>query len=279
MTIVSISAFVTNDYLKIEPFLIRTYSTIDIHKTKEKELFYHIEVLYMIANTLFRNKKFKNSMQYLEQMHEQMLLKQKKYYNSFKLKYNLLLGLNLNYSNQQDKAIQLLESFKIPKHADIESLVDIYLSLVMFYIQKSEYKKAQTVFSKFYHTDKWYSEKAGQEWIIKKNLIEIILHIELQNIDLVESRLLSFKRKYYNYLKQINQERVITYLGFVEAYYKNPEVVRTVAFKEKVERSFEWIDTKREDIFVMSFYAWLKSKMENRNVYAVTLEIINKVEV
>jgi hypothetical protein len=278
MTIVSISAFVTNDYLKTEPFLISTYKAIGSLKTKEKELFYHTEVLYIIANTLFRNKKFKNSMQYLELMHQQMLLKRKKYYNSFKLKYNLLLGLNLNYSNQQEKAITLLETFKIPKHADIESLLDIYLSLVMFYIQKIEYKKAQAVFSKFYHTDKWYTEKAGQEWIIKKNLIEIILHIELQNIDFVESRLLSFKRTYYNYLKQINQERVIIYLGFVEAYYKNPKVVTTTAFKEKVEHSFEWIDTKREDIFVMSFYAWLKSKMENKPLYQITLQLIEKAQ-
>ncbi|RKE91999.1 hypothetical protein [Ichthyenterobacterium magnum] len=276
MTIVSISAFVTNDYLKIEPFLINTYKSIKNHKSIDKQLFYHIEVLYMIANTLFRNKKFKASMLYLHEMHQQMQTKQKKNYNSFKLKYNLLQGLNLNYSNQQDKAIELLELFKIPKHADTESLLDIYLSLVMFYIQKKEYKKAQGIFSKFYHTDKWYTEKAGKEWVIKKNLIEIILHIELQNIDLVESRLLSFKRNYYKYLKQINQKRVITYLNLVESYYKQPQDVTSIEFKDKVKQSFKWIEANREDIFVMSFYAWLKSKMENKPLYTTTLNLIKK---
>ena len=279
MTIVSISAFVTNDYLKIEPFLIDTYKAIKEHKTKDKQLFYHIQVVYMIANTLFRNKKFNDSTHYLELMHQLMLSSRKKYYNTFKLKYNLLLALNYNYSNQQEKAIVLLETFKIPKHADTESLLDIYLSLVMFYIQKSEFKKAQHIFSKFYHTDHYYTEKAGKEWVIKKNLIEIILHIELKNIDLVESRLLSFRRQYYNYLKQIKQERVIKYLSFVESYYKNPEHINSSDFINKVDSSFEWIEAEREDIFVMSFYAWLKSKMEQNDLYITTLDLIKKAQI
>ena len=170
----------------------------------------------------------------------------------------------------------MLEKIKIPKHADLESLLDIHLSLVMCYIQKAEFKKAQQLFSKFYHTDNYYTEKAGIEWTIKKNLVEIILHIELGNTDLTESRLLSFKRTYSNYLKQINQERVITYLSFVESYYKNPEMANSNNFKSKVENSFDWIGAEREDIFVMSFYAWLKSKLENKNLYHTTLELVLK---
>jgi len=278
MTIVSISAFITNDYLKIESFLINTYKSIEDYKTKEKQLFYHIQVLYLIANTLFRNKKFKESVLYLKQMHKNMLLKQKKHYSTFKLKYNLLLALNYNYTNQQNKAIELLEPFTHSKHSDIESLLDIHLSLVMFYIQKNDYKKAQSIFSKFYHTDKWYIEKAGIEWIIKKNLAEIILQIELKNVNIVESRLLSFKRHYYSYLKQINQERVIIYLSFIESYYKKPEHIKSVQFKEKVEQSFVWINAEQEDIFVMSFYAWLKSKMENTNLYDTTLNMLKNTQ-
>ena len=278
MAIVSISAFVTNDYLKIEPFIIKTYNTLETRKEKEKELYYRIQVLFLIANTLFRNKKFEDSQNYLSQMYALMQHQRKKYYNSFKLKYHLLLALNYNYSNQQDKAINLLESFIIPKHTDIESLLDIYLSLVMFYIQKSDFKKAKSLFSKFNHTDKYYIAKAGKEWVLKKNLIEIILHIELENLDLVESRLLSFKRNYYTYLREIHQERAITYLSYVESYYKNPEQVTTLKFKNKVEQSFEWIGPEREDIFVMSFYAWLKSKMEKQPLYKTTLDLVAKAQ-
>jgi len=276
MTIVSISAFVTKDYLRIEPFLIDTYQKLLQHTNKERQQYYHIQVLYLIANTLFRNKKFSESLEYLNKMHKQMQSRRNKYYNTFKLKYNLLLALNHNYSENAERAITILEEFTIKKHNDIEALLDIYLSLIMCYFQQGEFKKAQSIFSKFYHTDKWYEEKAGKEWVIKKNLIEILLHLELGNIDLMESRLLSFKRKYFPYLKSIQEERAITYLNLVEIYYKNPEQVTSKEFYNKVENSFEWTGVKREDIFVMSYYAWLKSKMEKKSLYQTTISLIDK---
>ncbi|WP_435413434.1 hypothetical protein [Psychroserpens mesophilus] len=274
MKIVSISAFVTNDYLKIEPFLLNTYSKIQSHKLKDKQLYYHIQIVYMIANTLFRNKKFKRSLSYLEEMKHLMEKQRRKYFKTFEDKYHLLHALNLNYSGVQNEAIACLVHYKPAKHQDLESALDIQLSLVMFYMQSSRFKDASEIFSKFYHTDQYYTEKAGREWVLKKSLMEIILYIELGHIDLVESRLLSFKRNYTSYLKQIRQERVLTYLKLVTYYYKHPESVMSEAFINKVETSFNWIEAEQEDIFVMSFFAWLKSKMENKPLYESTLELV-----
>ncbi|MEP1487018.1 MAG: hypothetical protein ABJK28_01165 [Algibacter sp.] len=278
IAIVSLSAFVTKDYLKIESFLLNAYKSIIQNKKKDPQVYYHIQILYLIANTLFRNKKFEDSEHYLGLMHQQMHEEQKKYFNRFKLKYNLLLALTFNFTNKQDCAIDLLLPFINIKHPDIESLLDIHLSLTMFYFQKNALKKAQALLSKLNHNDKWYNDKAGTEWIIKKRLLEILLHIELENIDLVESRLLSFKRSYSKYLKDIKQERVLIYLGLIEACYKNPENINSIPFKSTVEKSFEWIHPDEEDIFVMSFYAWLKSKIERQPIYKTTLELIYKYE-
>ncbi len=274
LSIVSFSAFASNDYLRIESFLVRTYNSIISYKNEEKQPFYHIQILYMIANTYFRNKKFKQSNHYLNLMHSEMLKQQKKYFNTFNLKHKLLLSLNLNFSGKQDEAINILTPIINKKHTDIESLLDIHLSLIMFYFQKEAFTKALNIFSKFYHSDKWYSEKAGIDWVLKKNLTEILLHIELGNIDLIESRLLSFQRNYYKYLKGSNKERAITFLELVKRYYKNPEEVTFEKFYNIVESSFEWISPEREDIFVMSFYAWLKSKMIKKPIFETTLEVI-----
>ncbi len=278
MTIVSLSAFATNGYLKVEPFLLKTYKKIKDHKAKDKQLFYHIQVVYLIANILFRNKKFIESLEYLELMEHLMVLQKRKYFNTFKLKFILLTALNHNYNSQQDLAISLLESVEASKHGDIESHLDIQLGLVMFYLQKADFKKAKATSSKFYHTDAYYIEKAGKEWAIKKNLAEIILYIELQDLDLVESRLRSFKRSYKDYLKKIKQERVVIFLSFVEQYYKNQKQVTTKKFRKKVEQSFDFVESRQEDIFVMSFYAWLKHKMEAKTLYAATLELVAKAQ-
>jgi hypothetical protein len=279
VSIASISAFITKDYLKIEPFLIESYNTLLQHKKNEKQAYYHIQILYSIANTLFRNKKFDESIHFLGLMLNQMTLNKKKHYKSFILKYKLLLALNLNYNNQQDLAIKTLEALNTKKVTDLESMLNIQLSLIVLYFQKGAFKSAKNMFSKLYHTDSWYTEKAGKEWVIKKNLIEILLHLELQNIDLFESRLLSFKRSFFAYLKEINQDRVITYLGFVELYFKNPEIVTSEIFKAKVETSFDWLETHKEDIFVISFYSWLKGKMNQTDLYKTTLQLIKQAQI
>ena len=45
-----------------------------------------------------------------------------------------------------------------------------------------------------------------------------------------------------------------------------------------MEAAFIWVEAKREDIFVMSFFAWLKSKIENKPLYKATLELVAKAQ-
>lgn len=273
--ITNISTVQNFDYWNIETFLIDTYQIVKNHPSKEKQLYYHLEVLYIIANVLFRNKKFKESQSYLDLMQFYMNQKNNKFYSDFIAKHDLILALNLNYSKNQEKAVQLLEPYIEMKNLDIISKLDILLSLGVFYYQFKSLEKAKKIFSSFYHTDKWYIEKAGIIWTIKKNLVEILLQIDLGNIDLVDSRIKSFKRNYFSNLSDINQERVIAYLSLVESYYKNPEITTSKEFYNKVGQSFNWIDYQKEDIFMMSFYAWLKAKMTKQDVYNVTLDLIN----
>lgn len=198
----------------------------------------------------------------------------KKYLKKFNLRNQLLLALNNNYIGNQDFAINLLTPFIKKKNIDLVSQLDIYLSLIVFYSQRNEHRKALSLFTKFYHSDKWYIDKAGIDWTIKKGLIEILLQVDLGNLDVVDSRISSFKRTYFKHLKNINQEKVITYLKLIETYYKNPEIVTSYQFHQKVENSFDWIPKEKEDIFMISFFAWLKAKMTKQDVYLVTLELI-----
>jgi hypothetical protein len=273
--ITTISSSQNLEYWNVEPFLIETYQVLKNHKSKEKQLFYHIEILYQISNTLFRNKKFTESFKYLELMHFYMRENNNKHLKEFNLKYHLLLALNYNYTGNQDLAIEILTPFTVKKDVDIVSQLDIHLSLIVFHFQQKGFKNAQSLFSKFYHTDKWYIDKIGIEWTVQKSLIEILLQIDLGNIDIVDSRMLSFKRNYFKHLKNLKQERVINYVKLVEMYYKSPEAIASNEFLGKVKNSFEWIDNQKEDIFMMSFFAWLKAKMTKQDVYLVTLDLVN----
>ena len=275
LQITTISSSQKFDYYNITDFAIETYNIVKNHSSKNKQIYYHIEILYLISNIFFRNTKFHQSLQYLALMNFYMNENKQKYLKEFSSKHNLLLALNYNYTEKQEEAIQLLESSIDKKNSNIIQQLDIYLSLIVCYFQNNSLTKAQNLLSKLYHTDKWYLEKAGLVWTIKKNLIDILLQIDCGHINLVESRLKSFKRNYFKHLKEIDQENVITYLKLVEIYYKNPEKASSKEFYNKVETSFNFIDKEKEDIFMMSFCAWLKAKMTKKEVYLVTLELIN----
>ncbi|WP_430411864.1 hypothetical protein [Kordia sp.] len=272
---VSSAASVTKDFFTITPFLLENYKDISNRlKQTDKHLFYHIKLLYIIANIFFRKKAFVESLEYLNLMHQEMERQKGKYYKDLLLSYQCLVALNHNYSGNATEAISILETISQVKKFDLEVMLDVHLSLIVFYFQQGEFKKAQQVFSKFYHTDKWYEEKAGIEWVVKKNLIELLLHIELGNISYVDSRFTSFQRKYYPFLKKSGEQRVITFLKFVKSYYQAPENVTSKAFLSMVEASFVWKSPEQEDIFVMSFYAWLKAKMSKADLYQTTLDLV-----
>mgnify|MGYP001183700509 CR=1 FL=1 len=274
LAIANISAFVTTRYYEIEDFVLKSYEILKSKKETHKQLYYQIQIVYIIANTLFRNKKFEASLGYIDEMEQLMLVKNGLYYRDFILKHNLVKALNLNYSNNPYKAIEICSNCIANKTKDIETLLDIQLTLLMFYFQQNELKKARHTLSKFYHTDKWYIEKSSVDWVIKKNLAEILLYIELGEDNLFYSRLKSFKRNYSTYLNEINQIRILTFLNIAEYYFLYPEQKKNKAFEEKVKQVFNEKANKREDIFIISFYAWLKNKFDSSSLYTTTLNLL-----
>jgi len=274
LTIANISAFMTKNYLQIEAFMLETYELLKDHSNKEKERFYHIQVLYMISNTLFRTKQFEKSISFLKLMEVEILKNKRKYYKTFKLRHDLIYAFNLNYTNQQEEAINTLLPALKTKNNDTETILDIHLALIVFYFQKEDLTNAYRLISKLHHTDGWYTEKAGKEWVLKKNLIEIMLLVDLDKFDLFENRLKRFKRNFKSYLKDIKLEKVLIFLSHLEFYYYNPKEFTSEEYIKKIKESFSNIDTKTEDLIVMSFFAWLKSKLTKEPVYNVTLSFM-----
>jgi hypothetical protein len=188
------------------------------------------------------------------------------YQKRFAEKLTLLKALNNNYTGNYETAIALLKDFKTDS-------LDVKLLIVMCLFQQGEFSEAYQIIKGLRHSDTWYEKKVGWVWVVKKNLIEILLLTELDKLDLVLLRLQQFKRKFSKQLQTRGEERVLIFVKLISRYYENPDEVVTQKFKNEVEDSFEWIGKEQEDIFVMSFYAWLKSKMERRNLYRATLEL------
>ncbi|NAS31580.1 hypothetical protein GTQ40_11400 [Flavobacteriaceae bacterium R38] len=266
-------AHLNNNYYSVEDYMQKSYDEVlDKEKQIGKNRYYHILILYFMANVFFRNRKFELSRAYLEKMLDQMNGEKAKYYITFFPKYALLKSLNENYSGNHDLAIEMAtNTLKTNYTHSLKETSDIILVLTIFHFQKNNFKEAINVFKRLNHTDTWYEKRLGIDWCIKKNLIEILLHIELQNIDYVVSRMISFKRRYANHLKLKKDPGEFHFFKFVEHYLNTPELISSDKFKTDSEEIF----TSSKDIFAISFYAWLKSKIHKTDLLKTTLELVN----
>jgi len=75
-------------------------------------------------------------------------------------------------------------------------------------------------------------------------LAEFIFFIELKNIDLVESRLRSFRRSYSNYLKEINQERVLKFLVPLNSILKIQVLLKSHLSKTRLRNHLNGLKVK-----------------------------------
>lgn len=273
MEITATAAKMQSDYYSISPFMLELYTIVDKKsRLKNKHRYYHLNILNLLAITQFRNKRFAASIHFTEEMEREMLKGDASYSKRFGEKLAILKALNYNYTGQHQKAMSILKDFK-------SDSLDVKLLIAMCLFQQDDFSEAYQIIKNMNHSDTWYEKKMGWVWVVKKNLVEILLLTELDKLDLVLARLQRFKRKFSKQLQDRGEERVLTFVKLISRYYDNPSHVVTKAFKNEVENSFEWLGKEQEDIFVMSFYAWLKSKMQQENLYKVTLALVDQKSV
>lgn len=269
-------ASLNNDFSLIQLFVIKSYRFIS-KKTDltERHLYYHIYILYFIANFYFRNGQFTESLNYLDLMFTELQKHSGKYYQRFCLRYFLLLAFNENYLGHSQKAIEIAEkALSSNKKADPNDSNDIRLMLIVFYIQQSAGRNAVKEMAKLSHTDNWYEKKMGMDWTIKKCLVEILLYTQQENTELALSRIKSFKRRYKKYLLTVNEERVVQYLLFAEQYVIKPEIIQTQKFQKAIEDFIIKAQNGPKDILIMSFLSWLLAKVRRKTIYETTLNLL-----
>ncbi len=262
MNITAQAAHLELNYYAIYPFIQRAHHIL----TEKKHLairhtYYHLETLFIIANVYLRNKQFNQAQQVLDE------IKHYKFSNTDHQRYALILSLVYNFTGNNDKAITVVASIK-------KGTPQLALAQATYLFHNLQFKEASITLRDIHHTDAWIEKNIGFNYLIKLKITQLLIHIERDQLDLVHSRLRSFVKKYRKELIARGEDRVLTYISFLQAYDNDPKIMTTTKFKDRVERSFTWIGVEREDLFVMSFYAWLKAKMEQRDTYAVTLDLV-----
>ncbi len=266
------------EFYSFEPYIIKLFTTAEKNNIFNKYNHrYKVHLQYMIAHVLYRNKKFTEATYYLKTLFQSLQEFNKSQYFNFYPKYMLLNAAVLNFTGRNAEAIDYLKSILDDKNFLTNKIttLNIYLNLSIYLFQQEQYHSSATAFRNIQHSDTWLSKIMGREWVLKKNIIECISQFELGHSDLVESRLKSIHRNFNDLFQQAIYKRVEVFLLLVKRLNNQPHLASSKAFKEEVDKSFLFIEAEKEDIQAMSFYGWLKSKMENRKYYEVVLELVN----
>ena len=266
------------DFLSFEEYIIEKYEELlQNHGFSKRHHYYKVNLLYMISHALYRNRKFNKSNEYLKRMLSSMNEHKQMYYQQFFPKYILLNAANLTYLGENELSIQILENIdeQIVQKMPIEEQLNIQLNLCVYYFNSNFWKKANNVFQQMGHTDKWMEKKMGKEWILKKNLIDIIIQYELGNVDIVLNRIRAFERSFKPMFDQPIYQRVALFIKMIKTLVDSPQIITTDDFKEHVYATIVNIPREQEDLQAMAFYSWLKSKMVKEDYYKVLLEVVH----
>lgn len=270
--IIRSSALITKDYFSVEPFIEESYQSLkDRVGFTSKDKKYQINILYIVAHTMFRNKRFEDCLSYLDEL--KACFPSPIFSSGAFVRQESLRALALNYSGKNKEAIDL-QAVILSQNISVGDRLNGLLNQVVFKFQAKQFKESLTLLNEINHSDQWLTKSLGIEYVIKRNLIEILLHIELHNFDLAEYKINNFEKNFKKYFLETDQNRVILFLKLVKQYLLNPKIAGTVSFGNQIRDSFTWVGYRKEDIYALSFFAWLKAKNENADTYECTISLL-----
>lgn len=262
------------EFYSFEEYVIRNYNKIADSGYFDTRPSNRLNILYIVSHTLYRNKKFDEAVLYLEKMQEYLSQVGKGIFNRFNVKCKMLLAACENLRGNVHESIEILEVMNPAKFLLKEHEFNAQLNLSIYYFQIEEYKKANQQLIKMGRTDNWFEKNMGVEWRIKKNMIDVIYQYELGRTEIALDRIVSIERIHKDLLQTDKYKRISVFLGLIKRIIKNPLIVDTEEFLNRVESSFDWVEIEQEDLQAMSYYAWLKSKMTKDTFYMTLLELM-----
>ncbi|WP_139925376.1 hypothetical protein [Hymenobacter sp. DG01] len=280
MSIARAAMLVRRDYLSFAPFVMRCYHLMEKrHGFQPAHREAQLGLLYMIAHSLYRTRRFRESVEYLERLRAVLESGPKLESTGLRARYTFLLAANYAFLRRNADSIRLLEDILRTPLAPRDQLT-ARLGLGFHYFAEGQFQKTNQALLGIGRTDHWCEQEMGVEWVLNRNMGEMLTQLELGNPDLALNRLRAIER--------LIKERfgpdgggyaaVLYYLQLVRDIVDEPELARTSAFAERAAQIPSFVPLEQEDLQALSFYSWLKARIQSRPYYEVLLELAGATE-
>lgn len=251
------------DYATLEEYLIPTYQefkddglfTRRTHETKIKMLVY-------IVNTLSHRGKMQDAETYIAKLGEALEEHNRSHYKKFLFYfYNAQIVLYQKFN--QEKCIEILEMVVNEGTFEDQPLYDLLMrvNLSILYFDQKKYRKALKMLVRAGIHDAYAN--LGSTFRLRWSVYEIVLRLETDEFDLVESRLDKVKKEFSDELAQepfSTEARVLEFIRRMNDAVnirQDEELVADIrAFLEETPPEAE-----TEDLTFLDYNYWLSEKI------------------
>jgi len=244
------------DYI-IEQFeLLESEGNLDKVHQQEK-----IDILSIVLYATTKNKKFAIAEKYLEKYRLEIFKYDKRpiaeYITYMKMKINIFF-----YQDKIELARLALEEMLEAPPIILDALNNtlLHLNMVKIYFHLGEYRKATKTFMAIQNQGQEHLGKLGKISGLHIDLAECIIQYELDNFELVISRLRSTEKRFKAELNSPEHQREKHFIKVLKKLNLNPEIAR-----DKNSRKLLLHDTFQKpmepgDSEIIYYNAWLLSK-------------------
>ena len=276
------------DFATFAPFIERCYRLMERrHGFAPAQRGYQLRLLYMLAHALYRARRFAESVAYLEQALAVLAAAPGRQYAEVGPRLTFLLAANYAFLHRNADSIKLLEAALKAKPALLPAYqLTARLQLAFHHFAEGNFSKANQHLISLDRTDHWLEQNQGLEWLLNHNIGELLIQLELGNPDVALVRLRAIERRLHEQFPAQEAtadapaapaggpyRSVLHYLALVHELIDDPAVATTPAFAGRVASIPAFLSEEREDLQVLSFYAWLKARTQGRTYYEVLLRL------
>ena len=288
MSIARSAMLVRRDFASFATFIERCYNLMERrHGFAPAQRGHQLKLLYMLAHALYRSRRFAESVAYLEQAQELLATGPGRQFGEYAPRFTLLLGANYSFLRRNVESIVLLAALLAgPRPLTESNDLAVRLQLSFHYFADGQFAKANHTLLTLNRTDHWLEQHLGLEWMLNRNIGEMLIQVELGHTEVALGRLRALDRGIREQFPAVPAttdvpaapaggvyQPVLMYLALVREIIENPHLTQERTFSNRVMHLPPFISQEREDLQVISFYAWLKARILQRPYYEVLLEL------
>ncbi len=250
------------DYPALEEYLIKTYrefTRLGLFNKSNHDI--KLQMLTYLVNSLFKNDKLKQSLQFTNQLKDAMDEYGKMLYDKYLFFY--YNSLVINYSRlDKEKGIEVLENIRENKKIIATPFYEIfiYLNLSVLHFDLGRYRESIRFISKLYQLNSFHN--ADQSLQLKIAIVELMVRYELKDFEYLDYRIIKIRKDFKSLLKKpefLKEKEFLSIVGKLDLGRNEPAGIKKISqFIDNYKYASDMDDE------IINYGTWLKEKMKKK---------------